>query len=130
VKAALKSQLKLDDRTIELGGLKIHTTLDMNKQAAAEKIVADRIAQDSDIQVGMVAMNPKNGYIEAMIGGKDYSESPFNRALQAIRQPGSTIKPLLYYAAIEQGFTPSTTILSEPTTFRFDDGKSEYSPHN
>ncbi|WP_433959496.1 transglycosylase domain-containing protein [Cytobacillus horneckiae] len=130
VKAALKSQLKLDDRTIELGGLKIYTTLDMNKQAAAEKIVADRIAQDSDIQVGMVAMNPKNGYIEAMIGGKDYSESPFNRALQAIRQPGSTIKPLLYYAAIEQGFTPSTTILSEPTTFRFDDGKSEYSPHN
>ncbi|MDQ0271761.1 transglycosylase domain-containing protein [Cytobacillus purgationiresistens] len=130
VRAALKSQLNLDDRTIEMGGLRVFTTLDMNKQAVAEKTIGEMMAEDSEIQVGFVAMNPKNGYIEAMVGGKDYTESPFNRALQAIRQPGSTIKPLLYYAALEQGFTPSTTIRSEPTTFRFDDGRAEYSPRN
>ena len=51
-------------------------------------------------------MDPRNGYVKALVGGRDYTESPFNRAIQAIRQPGSTIKPLLYYAALEQGFTP------------------------
>ena len=65
-----------------------------------------------------------------MVGGRDYQESPFNRATQAIRQPGSTIKPLLYYAALENGFTPSTTLTSEVTTFTFDDGQSSYSPKN
>ena len=75
-------------------------------------------------------MDPKNGYVKAMVGGSDYEKSPFNRAVQAIRQPGSTIKPLLYYAALEQGFTPSSTMRSEFTTFHFDDGQPDYTPHN
>src|SRR5690606_23822058 len=57
-------------------------------------------------------------------------ESPFNRATQAIRQPGSTIKPFLYYAAIKQGFTPATTMRSELTTFKFDDNRPDYTPRN
>ncbi|MFK4998801.1 penicillin-binding transpeptidase domain-containing protein [Bacillus sp. N9] len=64
-----------------------------------------------------------------MIGGRDYDESPFNRATQAIRQPGSTVKPLLYYMALEHGFTPSTLLDSEPTTFKLE-GNAEYTPHN
>ncbi len=75
-------------------------------------------------------MNPKNGYVTALVGGRSYEESPFNRAVQAIRQPGSTIKPLLYYSALEQGFTPSTTMMSEETSFTFNDGKDTYTPHN
>jgi penicillin-binding protein 2D len=130
VKNALKNQLKLDDRTIALGGLKVYTTLDLKQQQAAEKQIQETIASESEIQVGFVAMDPKNGHIRAMVGGRNYEESPFNRAVQAIRQPGSTIKPILYYAALSQGFTPSSTMRSEKTTFKFDDGRTEYSPHN
>ncbi len=88
------------------------------------------IHNDSEIQTGLVAIDPKNGHVKAMVGGRDYEESPFNRATQAVRQPGSTIKPLLYYAALEQGFTPSTTMKSEMTTFRFEDGTQPYTPRN
>jgi penicillin-binding protein 2D len=130
VKNALKNQLNLDERTIELGGLKVYTTLDLKQQQAAEKQIQQTIASGSEIQVGLVAMDPKNGHVRAMVGGRNYDESPFNRAVQAIRQPGSTIKPILYYAALSQGFTPSSTMRSEKTTFKIDDGRSEYSPHN
>ncbi|WP_041580801.1 transglycosylase domain-containing protein [Bacillus sp. 1NLA3E] len=130
VRHALKSELHLDERTIALGGLKIYTTLNKEQQATAEKTVRELISSESDIQVGMVAMDPSNGHVKAMIGGRNYEKSPFNRATQAIRQPGSTIKPILYYSALEHGFTPSTTMKSEPTTFRFDDNRPEYTPRN
>ncbi|MBO0958558.1 PBP1A family penicillin-binding protein [Neobacillus sp. MM2021_6] len=130
VKNALKNQLHLDDRTIALGGLKVFTTLNLKQQEAAESQVHNYVDDSSEIQVGLVAMDPKNGYVKAMVGGRDYDKSPFNRSVQAIRQPGSTIKPLLYYAALEQGFTPSSTMRSEFTTFHFDDGQADYTPHN
>jgi 1A family penicillin-binding protein len=129
VKNALKNQLHIDERTIALGGLKVFTTLNTKQQVAAEKQVQQYVASTSEIQVGLVAMDPKDGSIRAMVGGRDYQKSPFNRAVQAIRQPGSTIKPLLYYAALGQGFTPSSTMRSEFTTFHFDDGP-DYTPHN
>ncbi|MBU8881006.1 PBP1A family penicillin-binding protein [Bacillus sp. FJAT-29790] len=127
---ALKTELNLDDRTIELGGLKVYTTLDLKQQEIAEQTVGKLISKESEIQVGFVAMNPKNGYVKAMVGGRNYEESPFNRSVQAVRQPGSTMKPLLYYAALEQGFTPSTSMRSEPTIFRFEDGRPNYTPKN
>ncbi|WP_077215105.1 transglycosylase domain-containing protein [Bacillus dakarensis] len=131
VKSALRNVLNLDERTIELGGLKIYTTLNVKQQEDAEKNIDRLIADDSDIQIGLVAMDPKNGHVKAMVGGRNYEESPFNRATQAVRQPGSTMKPFLYYAAIENGFTPSTTMRSELTTFRFDEeGRPPYTPHN
>jgi 1A family penicillin-binding protein len=130
VKNALKNQLHLDDKTIALGGLKVYTTLNVKQQEAAEEQVKKQVASTSDIQIALVAMDPKNGQVKAMIGGRDYQKSPFNRAVQAIRQPGSTIKPILYYAALENGFTPSSTMRSEFTTFHFDDGTPDYTPHN
>jgi penicillin-binding protein 2D len=130
VRNALKNQLNLDDRTIELGGLKVYTTLDTKQQAVAEETVAKLISKETEIEAALVAVNPKNGHVKAMVGGRDYEKSPFNRAIQAVRQPGSTVKPLLYYAALEQGFTPSTMMRSEPTTFKFQDGRPDYSPHN
>ncbi|MCL6570129.1 MAG: PBP1A family penicillin-binding protein [Bacillus sp. (in: Bacteria)] len=130
VKNALKNQLHLDENTIALGGLKVFTTLNKKQQAIAESQVNNYVATSSEIQVGLVAMDPKNGSVKAMVGGRDYEKSPFNRSVQAIRQPGSTIKPLLYYAALGQGFTPSSTMRSEFTTFHFDDGQGDYTPHN
>lgn len=130
VRNALKSVLNLDDQTIALGGLKVFTTLNPEQQAAAEEKINEIINEDSKIQVGLVAMEPKTGYVKAMVGGRNYQESPFNRAVQAVRQPGSTLKPLLYYAALEHGFTPATTMKSELTTFYFEDNRPEYIPHN
>lgn len=129
VKSILRSDLGIEERTIEMGGLKVYTTLNPDHQKVAEKVVKKQIPDESEIQLGFVSMNPKNGYVTALVGGRDYEESPFNRAVQAIRQPGSTIKPLLYYSALKQGFTPSTTMKSEMTSFTFDDGK-KYTPHN
>ena len=129
VKSILRSNLGIDERTIEMGGLKVYTTLNPDHQKVAEKVVKEQISEESDIQLGFVSMNPKNGYVTALVGGRNYEESPFNRAVQAIRQPGSTIKPLLYYSALKQGYTPSTTMKSELTSFTFDNGKS-YTPHN
>ncbi|MDE3840360.1 monofunctional biosynthetic peptidoglycan transglycosylase [Bacillus methanolicus] len=130
VRNALKTGLHFDDRTIALGGLRVYTTLDLDQQKKAEETIEKLISKDSEIQVGFVSMNPKNGHVKAMVGGRNYEQSPFNRAVQAVRQPGSTIKPILYYAALENGFTPSTLMRSEQTTFRFEDGRPEYTPHN
>ncbi|WP_442596986.1 transglycosylase domain-containing protein [Neobacillus sp. D3-1R] len=130
VRNALKNQLHLDDRTIALGGLRVYTTIDLEQQKIAEETISKLVAKDSEIEVALVSMNPKNGYVKAMVGGRNYEKSPFNRAIQAVRQPGSTVKPLLYYAALEQGFTPSTMMRSEPTTFKFQDGQPDYAPHN
>ncbi|PLT31657.1 transglycosylase domain-containing protein [Peribacillus deserti] len=130
VKQALRTQLHLDERSIELGGLSIYTTLDANMQKEAEKNFEEVISKNTDIQGSLVSMNPKTGEVKAMVGGRDYSQSSFNRATQASRQPGSTMKPILYYAALEQGFTPSTQLRSELTTFTYDEGKSSYTPHN
>ncbi|MDQ0218549.1 PBP1A family penicillin-binding protein [Peribacillus cavernae] len=130
VKQALKTQLHLDESTVEMGGLKVYTTLDTKEQEIAEKTFSDVITETSEIQAALVAMNPKTGEVKALVGGRDYELTPYNRAIQAIRQPGSTIKPLLYYAALEKGFTPSSTLKSELTTFSYDNGKSSYTPHN
>lgn len=122
--------LGLDAQAIQTQGLKIYTTLDADMQKLAEDIVGDSISESSDIQASFVAIEPKTGYVKALIGGRNYDESPFNRATQAKRQPGSTIKPLLYYAAVMNGFTPSTEMKSEPTSFSYDDGKAKYKPSN
>ncbi|WP_059171806.1 transglycosylase domain-containing protein [Bacillus sp. FJAT-27445] len=130
VSNALRKQLGLDERAIALGGLRVYTTIDPKQQEAAEKQIKSVISPKSEIQAALVAINPKNGHIKAMAGGRDYEKSPFNRAVQATRAPGSTIKPLLYYAALGQGYTPSTMIRSEQTTFRFENGSPDYTPHN
>ena len=130
VRSQLQSKLGLDERTIALGGLKVYTTLDTKMQKIAEKQFEKVIPEQSMIQGALVAMDPETGYVRALIGGRDYGESSFNRAVQAKRQPGSTIKPILYYAALEEGFTPASTFRSEATTFTFDDGRESYTPHN
>ncbi|MDR4890264.1 transglycosylase domain-containing protein [Fredinandcohnia sp. QZ13] len=130
VKKELHSKLKLDQDMIETGGLRVYTTLDPDLQEIAEEKVVNFVKEDSGIQLGFVAMDPKNGEVRALIGGRDYEESPFNRAIQAKRQPGSTFKPILYYAALEKGYTPSTQIRSELTTFSYDDDRSTYTPRN
>ncbi|MFT9849185.1 transglycosylase domain-containing protein [Aneurinibacillus sp. REN35] len=111
-----KDKYGLDEETIEHGGLKIYTTLDPLMQQKAEASVQKYLPKDRNLQVALVAIEPQTGYIRAMVGGRDYTKSQFNRAT-ARRQPGSALKPALYLAALENGFTPLTKIKSEPTVF-------------
>lgn len=107
-------------------GYKIYSCLDNNVQNIIEEIT-NKYQYNS--QISVVVMKPYSGEVLGLIGGKDYSLSPYNRALNAKRQTGSTIKPLIYYLGLENGMTPLTTFKSEPTTF-YIDGIGEYSPSN
>ena len=108
-------------------GIKVYTTLDLelNKQ------IQDLLIQyhpENEIEFSAYCLEPKTGEVKAIIGGTNYSKSTFNRATDAKRQPGSTIKPFLYLAALEHGFTQATTFNSEPTTFIING--ENYTPHN
>lgn len=101
-----------DSKTINQGGLKVYTTLDPTKQKAAEDSVnetLDSIGQ-KDLESALVAVNNKTGYIEAMVGGRDYKTSQFNLATQAARQPGSSFKAFTLVTAISQGMNPTVRI--------------------
>jgi penicillin-binding protein 1A len=91
---------------------------------------AARVAleQDSGAQGALVAIDNATGEIKAMVGGRDFNESKFNRATQALRQVGSSFKPYVYTAAIDQGASPDDTVLDEPITFETASGP--YTPHN
>ncbi|CAJ1000871.1 MULTISPECIES: transglycosylase domain-containing protein [Bacillales] len=125
----VKNKYGIDEETFIHGGLKIHTTLDPVMQKKAEDIIAKVLPKDKpDLQVALVAMDPATGHIKAMVGGRDYTKSQYNRAL-SMRQPGSAFKPILYLAALQNGFTPLTQMKSEPTVFTYDNGKT-YIPKN
>ncbi|HLG55076.1 MAG TPA: PBP1A family penicillin-binding protein [Vicinamibacterales bacterium] len=110
------------------GGLKVYTTIDLEMQKAAEAEVARALADierrqgkaktsgTDALQAALVAMDPQTGDVRAMVGGRDFAHSSFNRATQAKRQPGSAFKPFVYAAALERGFSPGTLItrLDEP----------------
>lgn len=119
----------IDPEYLKTKGLKIYTTLDMNYQKILDEKIKENIKNNEEIQVSSVVMEPTTGKVLALIGGRDYKESQYNRAIKSKRQVGSTIKPFLYYAALENGFTASTTFKSEKTIFTFDETKT-YSPKN
>ncbi|WP_077228667.1 transglycosylase domain-containing protein [Sphingomonas hengshuiensis] len=99
----------------------VKTTLEMPIQQAAERVV--KSAGLRGLQVAMVAMRP-DGRVVAMVGGRSYGQSPFNRATQARRQPGSTFKLFVYLAALRSGMTPDTMVDDSPVTI------GEWSPTN
>ncbi len=82
------------------------------------------------LEGALVAIDNHSGQILAMVGGYSFSRSKFNRATQAFRQMGSTVKPILYTAAIDRGLTPTTILIDEPTTFDAGAGQPPYSPRN
>lgn len=125
----LNSISSIPKSLIETGGLKIYTNLDSEAQRKLEGIISEEMRETGELQVGALIREPKTGNIVALIGGKNYNESQYNRVTQAKRQVGSTFKPILYYAALENGMTPTSTFVSEATTFTI--GNDEvYSPTN
>jgi penicillin-binding protein 1A len=97
--------------------LLVQTTLDPKLQAAAEATLAETLRKEGPkadaSQAALVAMSP-DGAVRAMVGGRDYGDSQFNRATQALRQPGSAFKPFVYAAALEAGLTPSSRVVDTP----------------
>jgi penicillin-binding protein 1B len=127
--------------------LEIYTTLDLNLQRAAQDAVREGLTRVDETlarrrkgetrraQAALVALDPRTGEILAMVGGRSYNQSQFNRAVLARRQPGSTFKPFVYLAAFDQAaedgradITPATMVWDEPTTWTYDD--QEWAPRN
>jgi len=122
-----------------LGGVTLVTSLDRRLQEAAEAAVRDRLAQaerarrqpPNSLQAAVVAIEPVSGQIRALVGGRAYAQSEFNRATRAHRQPGSLFKPFVYLAAFEaraREITPSTLVEDEPVVIQA--GGGAWAPHN
>lgn len=113
----------------EKDNVDVYTYYDANAQSALSSSIKENLPDNSELQSSGIVMEPYTGNIVALQGGNDYTQSNYNRAVFSKRQIASTIKPLLYYAAITQGFTPSSQFTSEPTTFTLEDGTT-YTPEN
>lgn len=90
-----------------------------------------QIVQLPQIESGLVALDPQNGAVRALVGGFDFNRNKFNHVTQAWRQPGSSFKPFIYSAALEKGFTPASIVEDEPLNFSANDtGEKAWSPQN
>lgn len=125
------------DPSVSPGRQRIYTTIDLEMQKLAEtalKRQIDRLGatgkgEQGKPQAALVALDPRTGHVLAMVGGRDYSESQLNRATDARRQPGSTFKPFVYAAALEDGMSPVRTFTDAPREFVYDRNKV-YRPDN
>lgn len=124
-----KGILNMDVELIKSGGYQIYTTLQIDLQEQLEDEISRQINKESDIEIGALAMNPHTGEISALVGGKSYEKSSYNRVTQAKRMSGSTFKPFLYYAALNRNYTASTKLMSKPTSFVLED-EEVYQPRN
>ena len=111
---------------IESNSIKIYTNLDLEAQTKLDEAIKNNI--NNDIEISGVMIENKTGKIIALTGGKDYEKSQYNRALYSKRQVGSTLKPFLYYTALENGFTASSEFMSKKTSFNL--GDQIYKPNN
>jgi penicillin-binding protein 1A len=129
------------------GGLRITTTLNLQMQQTATEVLRRGIGEIEKTQVAprnaaapdapilegaLVAVDPTTGEIRAMVGGRDYGRSQWNRAVQAQRQPGSAFKPFVYAAALDRGFTPASLLEDYPVSYSIpQNGRMvEWSPEN
>ncbi|MEG4023371.1 penicillin-binding protein 1A [Microcoleus sp. S13C4] len=120
------------------GGMRVQTTIDLKMQRIAEETVKawhDRLYYQGlfydreEGQIALAAVDPRTHFVKAMVGGVDYEKSQFNRAIQARRQPGSSFKPFIYYAAFASGkYTPDSVVYDSPVGYR--DGDGYYYPQN
>ncbi|MDT7604299.1 MAG: penicillin-binding protein [Acidobacteriota bacterium] len=125
--------------------LRVHTTIDLDLQRLAEDAVARQLARLEEkfgrnakrggadhgkLQAALVALDPQTGEVVAMVGGRDYAASQLNRATDALRQPGSVFKPIVYAAALESGASPVEMFADAPREFKFDKFSPAYRPSN
>ena len=144
----VKTQLaeRYEQKDLATQNLAVYTSLDLPLQSLAQQVLAQglervekmvkRRKSEGPLQGALIAIEPSTGAVLALVGGRDYSNSQYNRATTARRQPGSTFKPFVYLAAFEATFddpalppiTPATVVEDAPTVFFF--GRQEYAPQN
>ncbi|WP_274363958.1 transglycosylase domain-containing protein [Paenibacillus thermotolerans] len=131
VRSIAVNELGIDEKLYDSGGITVYTTLDLRTQRIAEETMAKYLDGKDGLQAALVSIDPRNGHIRAMVGGRDYEENQYNRVFAKTRQPGSSFKPILYLTALQQeGFTATTRFKSEPTVFTYDEGRKTYAPQN
>lgn len=128
---------KYGEEVVEGAGLKITTTLDLAIQNEVQKIVSEEIDKSEKLGItngAAMVIDPTNGQVLAMVGSRGYNsdktDGKFNVVTQALRQPGSAIKPVTYLTAIKKGYTASSMIMDTPVTFAGTQGQKDYSPQN
>ena len=122
--------------TVLKGGMRVQTTVDYDMQKTAEATIQrayntlrGRGLRTQNLQLALVAIDPRTHYVKALVGGVDYQKSQLNRATQSIRQPGSSFKPFVYYTAFASGkYTPDSVVNDAPISIR--DGSKFYRPKN
>ena len=119
------TEAKLPRKILSVGDVVYVKVLALNNELNTAHV---SLEQESGVQGALLAIDNATGDVKAMVGGRDYDESKFNRATQAMRQTGSSFKPFVYTAAIDRGAEPDDKILDEPTTF--DSNGTPYKPHN
>jgi 1A family penicillin-binding protein len=103
---------------IEQGGLEVTAAMDLNLQKLAEQTLRERVKQISPrLQGALLCLNPNTGDILAAVGGVDFAQSSYDRVFTSMRQPGSAIKPLIYAAALEKGYTPASIWNDTPVAY-------------
>jgi penicillin-binding protein 1B len=131
-------------RTSAIGAVDVYTTLDLHLQRIAQDALRNGLAHVDELlakrkrqnaQAALIAVDPRTGEILALVGGRTYNQSQYNRAIAARRQPGSVFKPFVYLAAFERAYaegrtdlTPATVVLDEPTTWEFN--QQTWTPSN
>ncbi|ANV86336.1 transglycosylase domain-containing protein [Picosynechococcus sp. PCC 7117] len=125
---------RFGEELVRKGGMRVQTTVDLNMQRRAEETVQKAFQQARSRglradQIAVAAVDPRTHFVKVLVGGRDYEESQFNRAIQSQRQPGSAFKPFVYYTAFASGnYTPFSTIDDSPVSYP--DGNGTYSPQN
>lgn len=99
-------------------------------EASPDGKLAATLVQEAELEGALISLDPRTGEVLACVGGYDFSRSQFNRAVQAQRQPGSSIKPLIYAAAVEKGYTPATLIYDSPIVYASPDLEDKWKPRN
>ena len=119
----VKQQLvdRYGTRKVFGGGLVVKTTIDLALQQRARNAISKWLHGPNMPTAALVALDPRNGRVLAMVGGQNYRQSQFNLAVQGERQPGSSFKPFVLTAALDQGISPSTTLESRPVTIALGD---------
>jgi len=144
---AVRAQVERSGLSLATGGFRIHTTLDPALQRAAEaslveglaaiegtpgyahRTAANRPRGNTDILQGaIVAMDPVTGDVRALVGGRDHAQAPFNRAVNGVRQPGSTFKPIIYARAVLDSLPPTAIVPDDSLTILYD--REVYRPKN
>lgn len=134
----VKEQLseKYGEKMVEQGGLKIYTTLDLYKQKIAEEVITEKTKDNEEkyqaSNAALVSIDPKNGQILTMVGSRDYFNEDIDGQVNiatSLRQPGSSMKPLVYAAAFAKGYTPDTVLYDVVTNFS-NNPSEPYEPHN